>query len=130
MADLIHPTRDWYIIKRFEDDEITKGGIALPNASIKRLPFGRVLARGPGKPCDFAYVPVTGDHGEHINGEFPVLPMSAEQGDVVFFAETAARELELDGVGKVYAVNEIDIIGVVEQNADDKIEALRAAGLL
>ncbi len=130
MADLIHPTRDWYIIKRFEDDEVTEGGIKLPDSAIKRLPFGRVLARGPGKACDFAYVPITDDHGVHLGGEFPVLPMSAEQGDVVFFAETAARELELDGVGKVYAVNEIDIIGVVEQGADDKVAALREAGLL
>ena len=123
--DLLHPVRDWYLIKRFEDDKITEGGIELPDASIKKHPFGRVLARGPGKPCDFAFV-------EHTDGtgHFPLLPMSADQGDVVFFDQHAAKELELEGLGKVYVVNEINIIGLVEQDTPEKIKALKESGLI
>ena len=131
MSDLIHPTRDWYIIKRFEDAAVTEGGITIPDQAIKKTPFGRVLAKGPGKPCDFAFQPAyVDDDGCWKGGEFPVLPMSAEQGDVVFFSEHGARELEVEGLGKIYAVNEVDIIGVVEQGADAKVEALKEAGLL
>ena len=125
MADLLHPTRDWYIIKRFEDNKVSPGGIELPDAAVKKHPFGRILAAGPGKPCDFAYT-----IDEDGDGAFPLLPMSAQQGDVVFFSEQGARKLKLEGIGDVYAVNEIDIIGIVEQNADTKVDALKEAGLI
>ena len=120
--DLLHPVRDWYIIKRFSKEEVSPGGIVIPGNEKKNMPFGRILARGPGKTCDFAW--------DRDNKRFAVLPMSAEQGDVVFFEERGARRLELDGIGEVWAVNEADIIGVVEQDAEAKINALREAGLL
>ena len=120
--DLLHPVRDWYLIKRFTEAGVSEGEIVLPDAEKKQMPFGRVLACGPGKACDFAW--------DTDMKKFATLPMSARQGDVVFFAATGARELELEGIGKVYVVNEIDIIGIVEQDAEKKIQALREAGAL
>jgi len=120
--DLLHPVRDWYLVKRFSEEEVSSGGIVLPGNDKKNMPFGRILARGPGKPCDFAW-----DSNTDL---FAILPMSAEQGEVIYFEERGARKLSLDGIGEVWAVNECDVIGIVEQNADAKIDALTEAGLL
>ena len=72
------PTWNRVLIRKFEPEEMTAGGILLPG-SVKGLASeGEIIAIGPGRQ---------NDQGEHIDSGFMV-------GDVVLFAEQSSVALD------------------------------------
>ncbi len=91
------PLDDRILIEQAECEEMTAGGIVLPDAAREKPQRGAVIAVGPGKLLD------TGARGE----------MSVGVGDQVFYGKYAGTEIELDG-RKVVVCRENDILAVID----------------
>jgi len=76
---MLRPLGDRIVVKPAEEEEVTKGGIVLPDTAKKRPREGEVLAVGPGKVLD--------------NGERA--PMEVSVGDVVVYSEFGGTEVTI-----------------------------------
>ena len=84
------------LIETVEQEEITAGGIVLPETAKEKPQKGTVLAIGPGD---------RNDKGERI-------PMDVKVGDVVLFAKYSGTEVKIDGK-KLLIMRESDLLGIV-----------------
>ena len=82
MAKLsLRPLDDRVVVRPLEAEEMTAGGIVLPDAAQEKPQRGKVLAVGPGKLLD------SGNRGE----------LSVTIGDEVIFGKYGGSEVEVDG---------------------------------
>jgi len=84
------------LIEPIEQEEVTAGGIVLPETAKEKPQQGKVLAVGPGD---------RNDKGERI-------PMEVKTGDVVLFAKYSGTEVKMDGK-KLLILRESDLLGIV-----------------
>jgi chaperonin GroES len=77
----LRPLDDRVVIRPLEAEEMTAGGIVLPDAAKEKPQRGKVLATGPGKLLD------SGSRGE----------LSVKVGDEVIFGKYGGSEVEVDG---------------------------------
>ena len=84
------------LIEPIEQEEITAGGIVLPETAKEKPQQGKVLAAGPGD---------RNDKGERI-------AMDLKAGDVVLFAKYSGTEVKIDGK-KLLILRETDVLGIV-----------------
>lgn len=92
----IKPLRDRVIIKRTQENEVSAGGIVLPDSAQEKPMRGEVLAVGPGKTLD--------------NGQ--TLSMAVKQGDKVLFGKYSGTEVKLDD-SELLVMSENDILAIV-----------------
>jgi chaperonin GroES len=97
MALSMKPLGNRLVIEPTEQEEITAGGIVLPETAKEKPQQGMVLAAGPGD---------RDEDGKRI-------PMDVKVGDKVLFAKYAGTELKMDGK-KLLILRETDILGIVE----------------
>ncbi|HMA37727.1 MAG TPA: co-chaperone GroES [Chloroflexia bacterium] len=93
----LQPLGDRVVIKALERDEVTKGGIYLPDTAKEKPQEGRVEAVGPGRILD------NGDRSK----------MELKEGDRVLFAKYAGTEFKLDGED-LLILRETDILAVIK----------------
>lgn len=94
----LKPMNDYLLIEPIKEDEITKGGIVIPEtAREERAIKGKVIAVGPGK---------LNDKGERI-------PLTLKEGQTVIFKKYAPDEIKVDDK-EYYFVREDDILAVIE----------------
>jgi chaperonin GroES len=86
------------IIEPIEQEEVTSGGIILPETAKEKPQEGKVLAVGPG------------DRNEHTGER---VPMDLKVGDKILFAKYSGTEIKMDG-RKLLILRESDILAVVE----------------
>ncbi len=92
----IRPLDDRVLIERNEAEEMTSGGIVLPDNAREKPQQGKVIATGPGKLLE-----KTGERGQ----------MSVSVGDSVFYGKYSGTEVELDG--ETYVIlRESDILAI------------------
>jgi len=84
------------LLKRWEDEKTTPGGIVIPDTAKEKPATAEVIAVGPGKPLD--------------NGE--LRPLTVKPGDKVLVGKYAGTEVKLDGTEYV-VVREDDIFGII-----------------
>lgn len=84
------------LVEPVEHEEVTAGGIVLPETAKEKPQQGKVLAAGPGD---------RNDKGERI-------PLDVKVGDVVLFARYSGTEHKFDGK-KLLILRESDILGIV-----------------
>jgi len=92
----IRPLDDRVVVEPFEAEEITRGGIVLPDSAREKPQRGKVIATGPGKLLE-----KTGERGE----------MSLKVGDRVFYGKYSGTEVELEGDTYVI-LRESDVLAV------------------
>ncbi|MFW5730264.1 MAG: co-chaperone GroES [Desulfonatronovibrionaceae bacterium] len=92
----LKPLHDRVLVKRLEEEEVTKGGIIIPDTAKEKPIKGEVVAAGPGK---------TSDDGKTI-------PMTVKEGDNVLFNKYAGTEVKIDGVEHL-VMREDDILAVI-----------------
>jgi chaperonin GroES len=92
----LRPLDDRVVVEPLEAEEMTAGGIVLPDTAKERPQRGTVLARGPGKVLD------SGERGA----------LSVEIGDEVIFGKYAGTDIEVDG-REVKILRETDILAKV-----------------
>lgn len=80
MAVKLEPLGDRIVVKPIPKEDMTKGGIFLPDTVKEKPQEGEVIAVGPGK---------LGDDGKR-------LPMEVKKGDRVIYAKYAGMELKED----------------------------------
>lgn len=95
----IRPLADRVVIKAQEREEMTKGGLFLPDTASKEKPQeGTIMAVGDGR---------LDDNGKRV-------AMSVTTGDRVLFAKYAGTEVKLDDVDYLILA-EKDILAIVNQ---------------
>lgn len=77
----IRPLDDRVVVKPLDAEEVTAGGIVLPDAAKEKPQRGKVVAVGVGKLLD------SGNRGE----------LSVAVGDEVIFGKYGGSEVEVDG---------------------------------
>ncbi|MEJ2333651.1 MAG: co-chaperone GroES, partial [Desulfobulbaceae bacterium] len=82
---------------RLEEEEMTKGGIIIPDSAKEKPAEGEVIAVGKGK---------INDNGDRIKLDIKV-------GDRVLFSKYGGTDVKLDGVDHLI-MREDDILAVVE----------------
>ena len=94
----LKPLGDRVVVEPIEQDEITAGGIMLPDTAKEKPQEGEILAVGPG---------TRNDAGERVELDVAV-------GDIVLYAKYAGTEIKLEGE-KVLVLRESDILAIVEK---------------
>jgi chaperonin GroES len=92
----LRPLDDRVVVEPVEAEEVTAGGIVLPDTAKEKPQRGTVLAVGPGKLLD------SGERGE----------LSVAIGDEVIYGKYAGSDVELDG-REVKILRESDILAKV-----------------
>ena len=85
------------IIEPIEQEEMTAGGIILPETAKEKPQEGNVIAVGPGD---------RDDKGVRV-------PMDVKAGDKVLFAKYSGTEIKMDGK-KLLIMRESDILAIVK----------------
>lgn len=93
----VKPLGDKILVKRLEAQEITKGGIVLPDSAKEKPKEGKVVEVGPGKVTD------DGSRGQ----------MQLKKGDRILFTSYAGTEIKIDGE-EFLIMSEDDVLAVVE----------------
>ena len=93
---MIRPLQDRVLVKRIEADEMTAGGIIIPDPAKEKPQEGEVVDVGPGKRLD--------------NGS--VQEMSVKKGDKILFSKYGGTDVTIDG-NDYLIMREDDILGVV-----------------
>jgi len=93
----IKPLHDRVRVKRMAEEEMTKGGLYIPETAKEAPAEGKILAVGPGKSEDGKVVPL----GVKVN-------------DVVIFSKYAGTEVKIDGE-ELLIMREEDILGIVQK---------------
>ena len=94
MAKLnLRPLEDRVVVPPLEAEEVTAGGIVLPDAAQEKPQRGKVVAVGPGKLLD------SGNRGE----------LSIGIGDEVVFGRYGGSDVEVDG-NELKIMRETDIL--------------------
>jgi len=93
MATKLQPLGDRLVVKPKPREEVTKGGIVLPDTVTEKPQEGKVLAVGPGKMTD---------DGKRI-------PMDIKVGDMVLYAKYGGTEIKEDGE-ELIILRESDIL--------------------
>ena len=93
----LKPLADRLVVEPNEQEEVTAGGIILPETAKEKPQQGKVIAAGPGR---------TDDEGKRV-------AMEVKVGDRVLYAKYSGTEIKLDGK-KVLILRESDILAVVE----------------
>ena len=92
------PTEDRVLIKRLEEQEVTKGGIIIPDTAKEKPARGRIIAVGPGK----------------IDKNGHKIPMTVKPGQVVLFGKYSGNDIRVDDEDHL-VVREDDIMGIIEE---------------
>jgi chaperonin GroES len=93
----IRPLGDKVLVKRLEAEEMTAGGIVLPDSAREKPKRGQVLSVGEGKLLD------SGDRKA----------LQVRKGDQVMFTSYAGTEIKVNGE-EMIIMDESDILAVLE----------------
>jgi chaperonin GroES len=94
----VRPLNDRILVKRLEEEEVTKGGIIIPDSAKEKPAEGEVIAVGNGK---------TNDKGDRIK-------LDVKVGDRVLFSKYGGTDVKIDGVDHLI-MREDDVLAVVEK---------------
>jgi chaperonin GroES len=93
MAAKLQPLADRLVVKPSQKEEVTKGGIYLPDTAKEKPQEGEIVAVGPGRMTD---------DGKRI-------PMDLKVGDKVIYSKYGGSEIKIDDV-EMIILRESDIL--------------------
>ena len=94
----LKPLGSRVLVEPIEAEEVTAGGIVLPETAKEKPQKGKVLSVGPGD---------RDEDGDRIK-------MDVVEGDTVLFAKYAGTEIKVDGK-KLLILRESDLLAIVEE---------------
>ncbi len=97
MSISLKPLGNRVVVEPMEQEDITAGGIVLPETAKEKPQKGKVLSVGPGD---------RDEDGKRI-------PMDVSVGDTVLYAKYAGTEIKIDGK-KLLILRETDLLAIVE----------------
>jgi chaperonin GroES len=93
----LRPLQDRILVKRVEQESMTKGGIIIPDSAKEKPVEGKVVAVGNGK---------MGEDGKRITPDI-------KAGDRILFGKYAGTEVKIDGEEHLI-MREDDVLGIIE----------------
>ena len=93
----IKPLGDRVVIKQLASEEMTAGGLYIPDSAKEKPQEGEVVAVGPGKMME--------------NGSLS--PMPVKVGDIVLFSKYSGTELKHEGQSYIILNAERDILAIM-----------------
>ncbi|MEN6530992.1 MAG: co-chaperone GroES [Anaerolineaceae bacterium] len=96
MTISMRPLGSRLVIEPIEQEEVTAGGIVLPETAKEKPQKGTVIAVGPGD---------RDENGKRI-------PMDVQVGDTVLFAKYAGTEIKYNGK-KLLIMRESDVLAIL-----------------
>jgi chaperonin GroES len=97
MAMKLRPLQDRLIVERIDEEEMSTGGIIIPDSAKEKPQEGKIIAVGKGK---------TGDDGKLVK-------LDVKKGDRILFGKYSGSEVKLDG-SEYLIMREDDVLGVIE----------------
>lgn len=97
MALSLKPLGNRLVVEPIEQEEITAGGIVLPETAKEKPQKGIVLSVGPGD---------RDDKGVRI-------PMDVKEGETVLFAKYSGTEIKYEGK-KILILRESDVLAILK----------------
>lgn len=94
----LKPLADRVIVKPAPAEEVTKGGIFLPDTAQEKPQRGEVVAVGPGK--------ISEETGK-------VIPLTVKVGDKVLYGKYSGTEVKIDGE-EYLIMRESDIFAIIQ----------------
>ncbi len=91
----LEPLGDRIVVRPIEREEISKGGVILPDTAKEKPQEGEVIALGPGKLTE------TGKR----------LDLDIKKGDIIIYAKYAGTEVEVDNE-KMLIMREGDVLAI------------------
>ena len=92
----LRPLHDRIVVKRLEEEEVTRGHIIIPDTAKEKPQQGQVVAVGTGRMTD---------EGESI-------PLVVKAGDRILFGKYSGSEITVDSTEYVI-MKEDDVLGIV-----------------
>jgi len=93
----IRPLQDRVLVKRVEEEKMSKGGIIIPDTAKEKPIEGEIIAVGNGKVAD----------------DGKLRPLDVKVGDRVLFGKYSGTEVKIDGEERLI-LREDDILGVIQ----------------
>jgi len=93
MAEKLKPLADRVVVRPIEREEVTKGGIVLPDTAKEKPQEGEVIAVGPGR----------------LSEDGKRMPMDVKVGDIVIYAKYGGTEIKV-GDEELMILRESDIL--------------------
>jgi chaperonin GroES len=93
----LSPLHDRVIIKPSQPEEVTKGGIIIPDTAKEKPMQGEVIAVGPGK----------------LTEEGKLIPLTVKVGDKVLYGKYSGTEVEINGE-QFLIMRESDILAIIK----------------
>ena len=93
MAIKLQPLGDRVVVQPSEEEDVTKGGIILPDTAKEKPQRGVIIAVGPGR----------------LDEEGKRIPMEVKKGDKVVYSKYAGSEIKQDDK-EVLILRESDIL--------------------
>jgi chaperonin GroES len=91
------PLYDRLLVERVESEEVTKGGIIVPDSAKEKPQQGKIIAAGKGKKAE----------------DGKLLPLDVKVGDTILFGKYSGSEIKIQGV-EYLIMREEDVLGIVE----------------
>jgi chaperonin GroES len=91
------PLHDRILVERVESEEVTKGGIILPDTAKEKPQQGKVIAVGNGKKTE----------------DGKLVPLEIKAGDMILFGKYSGSEIKVEG-NEYLIMKEDDVLGIVE----------------
>ena len=98
MSMKLKPLGNRLVVAPVEQEDVTAGGIVLPETAKEKPQKGTILAAGPGERDE--------------DGKF--VPLEVKVGDVVLYAKYSGTEIKVDG-DKLLILRESDLLAIVEE---------------
>ena len=98
MAIKLQPLADRVVVKPIEGEEVSKGGIILPDTAKEKPQKGQVIAVGPGR----------------LDADGKRIPPEVKKGDKVIYQKFAGSELK-QGDEEVLILRESDILAIISK---------------
>jgi len=91
------PLYDRILVERVESEEVTKGGIILPDTAKEKPQQGKIIAVGSGKRTE----------------DGKIIPLELKAGDTILFGKYSGSEIKIDGTEYII-MKEDDVYGLVD----------------
>jgi len=91
------PLYDRILVERIESEEVTKGGIILPDSAKEKPQQGKVVAVG---------------HGRRLE-DGKLIPLEVKAGDMILFGKYSGSEIKIEG-NEYLIMKEDDVLGLIE----------------
>jgi len=92
----VKPLADRVLVKPYEEEEVKKGGIIIPDTAKEKPQQGEVIAVGPGKVTE---------SGQKVT-------MEVKKGDKILYGKYSGTEVTVDGE-EYLIMRESDILAVI-----------------